>query len=435
MLEEEQLLTPGADEEAIFVEFAAVFLELSCFAPSLVASFFPCLEKPEALRALLESDVPAVQLMKQTRLPGAPDPLSREEHQFAEATEYFRELTAESEEARRAGNLVRAAVERQRAARVAPSDKAEPTRRAAIDILEELLSQFQQALALPLEEAEGWRRLLPVLLDKADQGSNAAEAVLLFDLQKVCLDHESEIYASTSANGSRRWEESAASAVALSATGIAYAPRRDASFERRPAFRQRPARPRQSLQAPSSQRTAGGQRFVPSYQALHDVGFEPQPLEQTAFRKIVEEFLDRIIASGFVTFSDLRDTISQPTQAARSRRADRLHSRRLLHCSTDAWPLLDGTIGRRYLYARSARFTSTSGRGSADGFPLSLPCSGGRNGRAALLLIVLAKLHVVASVDDARKASIPYVSAGVSWFVAMTADFVLLHSRTFATVS
>ena len=40
--------------------------------------------------------------------------------------------------------------------------------------------------------------------------------------------------------------------------------------------------------------------------ALQDVGLEPRhPLEATAFRKVVEELLDRIITSGFVTFSEL----------------------------------------------------------------------------------------------------------------------------------
>ena len=35
------------------------------------------------------------------------------------------------------------------------------------------------------------------------------------------------------------------------------------------------------------------------------------PPEETAFRKMIEELLDRIIAVGFFTFSDLRDVISR----------------------------------------------------------------------------------------------------------------------------
>jgi hypothetical protein len=45
---------------------------------------------------------------------------------------------------------------------------------------------------------------------------------------------------------------------------------------------------------------------------MEDVGLTPTNApERTAFDKMVEEFLDRIIDSGFVTFGDLRDTISR----------------------------------------------------------------------------------------------------------------------------
>src|SRR5262249_43070294 len=46
--------------------------------------------------------------------------------------------------------------------------------------------------------------------------------------------------------------------------------------------------------------------------ALEDVGLGPHtPLEKVAFDKMVSELLDRIIEYGFLTFSELRDTISR----------------------------------------------------------------------------------------------------------------------------
>jgi len=442
VLEEEHLLTPAADEEAIFIEFAAVFLELSYFAPSLVASFFPCLENPEALRSLLESDVQAVRLMKRTRLPGAPDPLLREEHLFAEATEYFRELTAESEQARRVGNLVRAAIERQRAARVAPSDKADSTRQAAIDLLEELLGRFQRVLALTLEETDGWRRLLPVLLDKADQGSNAAEAALLFDLQRVCLDHESELYAfdiggwltslgktpvrrSLPCQRLVRIARTLRSATRhLNAARLSDKDRRDLN-----------ALLQSAVQASERQVR---QRFRPVItSALHDVGLEPaHPLEETAFRKIVEEFLDRIIAAGFVTFSDLRDTISRNQLKLPDLNGpmDFIEGDSLQRLDRRLAALLDGVYRPSDIYMRVlARFTALN-FGTPWGRQLTrfitMPLAGGII-IAALLLIILAKLHVVDAVNDGGdEHPFPYVSWPAFyglWAACALPIFALLH--------
>ena len=45
------------------------------------------------------------------------------------------------------------------------------------------------------DEAEQWLQVLPSLLDKADQGRWPVEAKLLYDLQKVCLEHERKLYA------------------------------------------------------------------------------------------------------------------------------------------------------------------------------------------------------------------------------------------------
>ena len=43
---------------------------------------------------------------------------------------------------------------------------------------------------------------------------------------------------------------------------------------------------------------------------MEDVGLKPaNPPERTAFRKMVEELLDRILEYGFLNFSDLRDAI------------------------------------------------------------------------------------------------------------------------------
>src|SRR6202011_5745320 len=97
--------------------------------------------------------------------------------------------------AARSGNTVRAAILRMRAARVAPASLTASTQHQAEADLTRLAHRLQAALRLSDAETAEWEKDLPALLNKADQGTRPVEAALLFDLQKVCLEHEREIYA------------------------------------------------------------------------------------------------------------------------------------------------------------------------------------------------------------------------------------------------
>jgi hypothetical protein len=317
VLKQEYILLPEAGDRATFDEFTAVFLELYYFAPSLVPTYFPGLRESEAVKTMLDSLVAPDDILQRTRLPGAPEPQTGRDTRPSEANEYFHELEVSSEEAMARGNMVFAAIELQRAARVAPGDMAQATRLRAERILVQLLDRFRKALELPEDESEGWQRLLPILLDKADQGSRPAEAALLYELQKTCLDHEREIYKLDVVE----WVLSAG--------------RRPL---RRPLPSQRIVRIARTLRAAMPNLTAARlsdedraelesllqkavkrsedrvrNRFRPILEnALQDVGLGPSnPLEQTAFGKMIEELLDRLIDYGFVSFGDLRDTISR----------------------------------------------------------------------------------------------------------------------------
>ncbi len=317
VLDQERLLMPQADERDAYIEFAAVFFELHFFAPSLLPSYFPALENPNLARQILEQDVQPGVLLQQSRLPGASEAANPEDPRYSEATEYFRDLLSRSDRAKRKGNLVFAAIERQRATRVAPSDQAASTRAEAIGYLEDVLGRFQQALDLPAVEIDDWRRLVPVLLDKADQGLHPAEAGLLYDLQAVCLDHEREIYSLDIVDwvlslGKRTMRRPLPSQRLVRITRTLRDAREHLTLARLSA------RDRADLDAilrnalrRSEDRVR--QRFRPVLtSAFHDVGLGPlNPVDQTSFGKMVEEILDRIIDSGFITFSDLRDTISR----------------------------------------------------------------------------------------------------------------------------
>src|SRR5262249_15595270 len=60
--------------------------------------------------------------------------------------------------------------------------------------LDQLTQRLQAALAWDEKHAEAWRQALPALLAPAAQGIWPAEARLLYDLQKVCIDHERPVY-------------------------------------------------------------------------------------------------------------------------------------------------------------------------------------------------------------------------------------------------
>ncbi len=317
VLQQENVLLPGADDQNLYAEFAAVFLELHYFRPRLLPSYFPGLRDLEQTFRLLAQDVDADALFRASRLQGAPDPGSYRSGSPDEAYEYYHKLVQSSERAAQRGNLVRAATLRRRAARVAPTPLAVSTRNEAVGYLEQLLERLQVALQLTDEEKAEWLKDLPTLLDRSDQGRNPVEDTLLYDLQLVVLEYERDLYALDIVE----WLQSAG--------------RRPI---KRPLPSQRMVRVLKQLRVVAERLTAArlaeedrqhfgnllqaalhkcGERLRTSFRpvletALYDVGLRPtNALERTAFHKVIEEILDRIIAHGFLTFSDLRDTISR----------------------------------------------------------------------------------------------------------------------------
>ena len=316
VLTAENLLVAKANERAAFDEFAAFFLELRHFAPALVATYFPGLGEPAHVQTLLDKLVVSADILEKTRLPGAPDPQSSAPRR-SEANEYFHELEVSAEDAEKRGNLVDAAIELQRAVRVAPSDRTAATQMRADAILDKLLQRVNSALELSDDEREGWKRLLPILLDKADQGNRPTEAALLYDLQNICIDHEREIYRldvfewllSAGKKPLRRPLPSQR-LVRITRTLRGAMPSLTSarlSDEDRAEL--------ETLLKHSLERSeeAVRDRFRPLLTgAFQDVGLMPRDaLETIAFRKMIEELLDRLLDDGFFTFSDLRDTISR----------------------------------------------------------------------------------------------------------------------------
>ncbi len=319
VLVQDQYLLREADERNVYIEFAAVYFDLRYFAPDLLPVYFPGARDFERIERVLGQDVDAEALCHQTRLADAPDPTARRgtEDRPDESQEFYWKLVHASERAAKTGNIVRAAILRMRAARVAPGALSFGTRAEAIQYLQRLTARLQDALELSDADAAEWTKDLPALLDKADQGAYPVEAALLFDLQKACLDSERDIYALDLVEWALSAGRKPIKRPLPSQRHVLVIKHLRAAAQRLTMARLSDA-DRQHFNSLLLAALEGCEerlraRFRPVLaHALQDVGLRPEnPPERTAYNKIIEEIIDRIIESGYLTYGDLRDTISR----------------------------------------------------------------------------------------------------------------------------
>jgi hypothetical protein len=317
VLDQDGFLLPPIDEHGVYVEFVAVYLELRFFAANLLPIYFPALRDTASMDRLLDGVVDGAAIFARTRLAGAPEPVLRTDTRSDESHDYFWRLNRSAQRALETGNTVRAAILRTRAARVAPAALTAATRRDAKADVQRLTQRLQAALQLSETQAADWLSVLPALLDRADQGTWPVEAALLYDLQKVGVDHEREIYALDAVewffSGGKRPIKRPLPGQRL----IRIAKHLHTAAQRLTRARLSDDERRQlgdllqTALAHSEDRLRS--RFRPVLtDAFIDVGLGPaNPPEQTAFAKMIEELLDRIGDLGFLTFSDLRDALSR----------------------------------------------------------------------------------------------------------------------------
>lgn len=315
VLSQEKYLLPGADDKEQYIEFAAVYLEMRQFAPLLVPSYFPGIRDQQAMERLLAEDVNATELFEQTRPAGAAMPTPRPESHSDDTHQYFRKLMAKAGQAIAAGNTARAAILQRQAARVAPDPAA--TEAEAKQTLKTLIARLRAALPLTELELTDWHHNLSMLLDKADQGSRPVEAALLFDLQKLCLEHERDIFVLDLVS----WF-----------LAVGKQPIKRSLPRQKPILIIRHLRsaigrlPRARLSDDDRERigkmlhkslTQREERLRLEFRgilasAFQDAGLQPKNLpERAAYHKLLEELLDRIAAEGFLSFADLRDAIAR----------------------------------------------------------------------------------------------------------------------------
>lgn len=389
VLREEHFLLPPRDDRAVYVEFAAVYLEMKHFAASLLPRYFPAIESPQSIEAVLEEDLDANGLYRATRPAGAPEPQDvPEPEEFDEwmvlpeppedggdevveppqapSEAKYHRLTGRADQAAAVGNLVRSAILRCRAERIAPRRLAARARTAVKQDVDRLAHRLHAALELREEGPQPGQESLAVLVRQAARGFWTAEGRLLYDLQKVCVDAEREIHTVDLVEwlltrGKRPIKRPLpGQRDVLMSRHLDTAARRLAGVRLTDHQRQHLS----ALVRAGIERTERRirDRFRPQIAAALDaVGLVPRNVpERVARNKVIEEMLDRIVERGYLSMGDFRDALSRnnlklpdlsplaPTPAAPT---DRRGKRRAAGRGLGSWAALPLVWAYAYLAA------------------------------------------------------------------------------------
>jgi len=334
VLRQEKYLLPPRDDSTVYEEFAALYLDLSFFAPTLLPRYFPAVEDFGQIDRILAEDLDAPDLYAGSRLAGAPDPVFTVDDADgadqsgpdqggavpiiapAAATEKYGDLMTRADRAAAIGNSVRAAIYLTRAAGLAAAEAGEAQARVEAE-LDRLVERLQRALHLDDAEAQAWRLALPALLPRTAREFWPAEARLLYDLQKICVGHERPVYSASLVEWAySRFSQPLVRPLPDQPLVLALKHLRSAGA-RLPSIRvSEDERHALSVAVRSTLRHAEErlrEHFRPLLaDVLHEVGLRPLNFpERIARDKLVAELLDRIADRGFLTLGDLRDALSR----------------------------------------------------------------------------------------------------------------------------
>ena len=295
------------------------------------------LDDLDAVDRLIGQEIDAAALFRATRPAGAPDPQDR--YQWADLASLpsepdmpagepewpaehpseseYRRLMRKSQRPAALGNVVRAAIYRARAERVAPPEFA-PRVRSAIKLdVYRLIRRLQAAMELDADSPQPWHESLFALLRQTPRGIWTVEARLLYDLQKVCVDHEREIYTIDLVEWALSWGRRPIKRQLPNQRDVLMLKHLRSAARRLAVVRLSDARRRQlALLVHEAQRRVEArlrEHIRPQIAAALDaVGLVPQNLpERVARKKLTEELLDQIGGRDFLTMGDLRDAISR----------------------------------------------------------------------------------------------------------------------------
>jgi hypothetical protein len=346
MLRHDDLVLPPYGDREVYVEFAAVYLELRYFAPGLLVSTFPGIARFEDLDAMFAEDLDVAALLEDGRPAEVPRPTlgplsnttvasSSTHASFALADAVTLRPASPSkvasllEKARRAsaeGNDVGAALAAAYAATVEEPELRRRAESATREALSSLGARLNAALAPPSgahprrRPAPSWTALLAIVGDRAavERATRfAVEARLLYALQLAALAHERpqsvvDVAGYVVSRGARRIvRELPATRELRVAQRLREAAKLVRHVRVQAAERKLLAKLLDAALADAEENVRDALR--PKLHAtLERVGLvaSTDP-ERLAREKLVEELLDVTLDQGFLAFGALRDALSR----------------------------------------------------------------------------------------------------------------------------
>jgi hypothetical protein len=229
-------------------------------------------------------------------------------------------LLLRADRAAASGNVVRSALLRMRAYRLA-LDGAGAIHARAREDLASLVRRLRVALGFDETDEPRWVAALGPVLDAAAMGWWNPEARLLYDLQKVCLDCERKLYSVSVVDWLldwRHWRRRRGLRRPLPKLRPVLACKHLRSAARRAARVRLPMGGRAKLHALLEEAVYVAELRVRDQlrpgvaSAIDEAGLRPRDaVERAARDKLVEELLDASVRRGFFGMADVRDAISR----------------------------------------------------------------------------------------------------------------------------
>lgn len=404
ILRHDDLVMPPGDDREVYIEFAALYLELKHFAPALLLTTFPGVSDHDRVREALSQDVDVIPLLErgrpasvaspsttrqlaQTSMPSfsAPAAFANEPAKAKPISpKAHQKLLAKARAAREQGNDVRAALLCSQAALIGDKELSREAQALGRDALVHLGGRLTKALASPevKDRARDWSLLLILGARAAEERAvrYSVEARLLYTLQRAAIAFEEphtavELATWLSSFGKRKIvRELPATRELRVARLIHVAAKRVRNVRIGDADRKLCAR----LMSWASERAEANVRAAlrPRITGVFDeVGLTAvSGPELLARRKVTEELIDFILDRGYLSFDALRDALSRNQlkldDLARPR--ELWAGDPLLHADAALAVALDGIYRRGDIYLRGLQKVSSLPFGTAIGRALAL---------------------------------------------------------------
>jgi len=440
VLRRERFLSYGDDLTRAYIEFIAVFSEFTFFSPHWISVYFPALDRQHAIDELVKCDINSREIFEDCRVVDALDPATEqariepqtmvdEPHGTAIRpvrtlrTRRFLRLSARAERMRLKGNSVGAALLFARCARQSGEQDRSQAEHGVATAIDHLVERLQQALDFDDEAAVGWRDCIQAMLAYASRGFWNSDRKLLYDLQKVCVDHERGLYRVDLLEwvrtfGKRKLKRHLPNQrEVLMSKHVRSASRR--LITARLSGVQREQLSRLIAVAAKSAESQLRHRLKPLVrEALSSVGLvADNHVQQIGWNKLVDELIDDVVHRGFLTMGALRDAISRSNikLSDLSGIAELWHGDRLLQADRQLDVILDGVYHRGEFYMRWMQGMSSIAFGTRVGRVVTkliiIPFGGA-------YLIIETVMHVAGLIMTTTVSGTGAAQAGglPSWF-------------------